>query len=374
MLDVGGAGDPTYGKVIRPKRRAKEQRHGREAAPGLLAHASGHNMFIFTIMNIMAPPILDRLHALGDETRTRILALVERSEFTVTELSSVLQVPQPTVSRHLKVLADEGWVQARVDGRNRHYRLMPALDASAGALWRIVCDEIGEQGIYAVDAERSREVLEHRRLRSAEFFATAAGRWDDVRERLFGSAAGLTPLLGLLDQAWVVGDLGVGTGALAEKLAPFAARVIGVDRSGQMLAAAEHRLGHLANVELRKGDLESIPISDGELDLAVLALVLHYVVDPPTVLDETMRALRDGGRLVMVDMRRHERGPAYAQEMGHLWPGFESERVRAWLSDAGYTGVRVVDLPPDPAATGPLLFLASAVKARQTTSETTRIR
>jgi ubiquinone/menaquinone biosynthesis C-methylase UbiE/DNA-binding transcriptional ArsR family regulator len=320
-------------------------------------------MLIFATMHTTtAPPILDRLSALGDETRTRILALLERSEFTVTELSSVLQASQPTVSRQLKTLAAEGWVEARVDGRNRHYRMTPALDESGRGLWSIVRDEIGEGGIYATDSERAREILKHRRLRSAEFFATAAERWDEVREQLFGSAAGLTPLLGLLQEDWVVADLGVGTGSLAEALAPFAGCVIGVDRSAQMLAAARHRLRGLNHVELREGDLEALPIDDGEVDVAVLALVLHYVVDPPSVLSEVLRILKPGGRLLLVDMRPHDRGGAYGQEMGHIWPGFEPERVEAWLRDAAFDRIRVVPLPPDPDASGPLLFLASAAR------------
>lgn len=310
-----------------------------------------------------SPPILDRLSALGDETRTRILALLERSELTVTELASVLQVSQPTVSRHLKTLASEGWVEARVDGRNRHYRMRPALDAAARALWSIVREEIGDVGVYATDGERARAVLEHRRLRSAEFFATAAERWDETRERLFGSAAGLTALLGLLHSDWVVADLGVGTGSLAETLAPFVRRVIGVDRSAEMLAAARHRLRDECNVELREGELEELPISDEEVDVAVMALVLHYVVDPPAVLEEVHRVLKRGGRMLLVDMRLHDRGAAYGEEMGHVWPGFEAERVEAWLGGGGFGSVRVVPLPPDPEATGPLLFLASAVKA-----------
>jgi ArsR family transcriptional regulator len=308
----------------------------------------------------VAPPILDRLSALGDESRTRILALLERSELTVTELASVLQIAQPTVSRHLKTLAAEGWVEARADGRSRHYRLARELDEAARALWRIVHDEVGGEGVYAVDAERARGVLEQRRLRSAEFFATAAERWDEVREQLFGSAAGLAPLLGLIRPEWTVADLGVGTGALAETLAPFAARVIGVDRSEQMLAAAAHRLAGHTTVELRRGELEALPIAEGEADLAVLALVLHYVVDPPTVLGEVLRVLKPGGRLLLLDMRRHDGGPWDAEEMGHVWPGFEVERVQAWLSEVGFADVRVVPLPPDPKAGGPLLFLASA--------------
>jgi len=306
------------------------------------------------------PPILDRLSALGDEGRTRILALLDRSELTVTELASVLQLAQPTVSRHLKILASEGWVEARADGRNRHYRLASDLGEAARELWRIVRSEIGGEGVYAVDAERARGVLEQRRLRSAEFFASAAERWDEVRAKLYGPAIALAPLLGLLESDWVVADLGTGTGALAETLAPFAGRVIGVDRSEQMLAAAAHRLDGHINVELRRGELEALPIADREVDLSVLALVLHFVVEPPAVLREVRRTTKKGGRLLILDMRLHEGGPWSDEEMGHVWPGFEAERVERWLHDAGFQDVRVVHLPPDPRSSGPLLFLASA--------------
>lgn len=307
-----------------------------------------------------SPPILERLSVLGDETRTRILSLLERSEFTVSELCSVLQAPQPTVSRHLKTLSSEGWVEARQEGRNRHYRLSPSLDDAARALWRIVREEIASAGIYTADAERASSVLEHRRLRSTEFFAETAEGWDEMRTELFGSATGLAPLLGLVDSDMVVGDLGTGTGAFAARLAPFARRVIGVDRSEEMLSAAEVRLADADNVDLRHGELESMPVEDGELDVAILALVLHYVVDPPTVLAEIRRALSRSGRLVILDMRRHERGPGFTDAMGHVWPGFEAERIEAWLGDARFEETRVVPLPHDPEATGPLLFLASA--------------
>lgn len=312
-------------------------------------------------MNTMtAPAIFDRLGALRDETRARILALLEQSELNVTELASVLRLPQPTVSRQLKTLAAEGWVEVRADGRNRHYRLAEGLDDSARALWELVREEVSGRGIYAVDAERARDVLSRRKLRSKAFFAHAAERWDEVRSELFGPAAQLAPLLGLLEPEWVVADLGTGTGALAETLSPFVGRVIGVDRSEAMLAAAALRLAHRDNVELRRGDLEALPIGDDELDAAVLALVLHYVVDPPAVLREVRRVSKQGARILLVDMRLHERGPRYADEMGHVWPGFDPRRVAEWLEVAGFARVRVVPLAPDPRASGPLLFLASA--------------
>jgi ArsR family transcriptional regulator len=314
------------------------------------------------MMNVTGTaPILERLSALGDETRVRILVLLERSELTVTELAFVLQAPQPSVSRHLKTLAGEGWVEARVEGRNRHYRLAPDLDGPARDLWRIVREQVGGEGVYAADMERARVVLERRRLRSEEFFARAAERWDEVREELFGPTANLVPLLGLIRSEWTVADLGVGTGTLAETLAPFAGRVIGVDRSEQMLAAASLRLARVTNVELRRGELERLPLADGEVDLAVLALVLHHVVDPPKVLTEVRRALRPGGRLLLLDMRLHDRGPLYAETMGHVWPGFDPEHVRGWMSAAGFSEARAIPLPPARDANGPLLFLASAV-------------
>ena len=305
-----------------------------------------------------AHPILDQLSALGDQTRTRILALLERSEFTVSELCSVLQAAQPTISRHLKTLADDGWVEARADGRMRHYRLSASLDDPARALWRIVRSELAERPTFAEDAERASEVLNHRRLRSAEFFAGAAARWDEMRSELYGPAVGFTHLLGLLDDQWTLGDLGTGTGTLAETVSPFVTKVIGVDRSAEMLKAARHRLQRTSNVELRRGDLEKLPIEDGELDVAVMSLVLHAVVDPPKVLEGVYRALRPGGRLVVVDMRAHERGTGSGA--GQVWPGFEPERIQAWLSDAGFERVSLSLLAPNPMAKGALLFLATA--------------
>ena len=52
--------------------------------------------------------VLDRLSALADPTRSRILLLLDRHELTVGELCTILQMPQSTVSRHLKLLSDDG--------------------------------------------------------------------------------------------------------------------------------------------------------------------------------------------------------------------------------------------------------------------------
>lgn len=305
-----------------------------------------------------APPILDLLAALGDETRTRILVLLERGEFNVSELCQALQLPQPSVSRHLRTLSEDGWVASRSEGRMRHYRMSDELDPAQRRLWDVVRAGLADFPAYAADGERARGVLAERRRRSAEFFAASADEWDHLRRDLFGVRAEFLPLLGFLDREWTVGDLGTGTGGVAATLAPFVKRVIGVDRSGEMLEAAAERLAPLANAELRAGELESLPLDDGELDLAVLSLVLHYVVDPLEALLEARRTLRPGGRILIVEMRAHDRGPCYAQEMGHVWPGFEPSRMAAWLREADFAQVQAHPIPPDPDAQGPLLFIA----------------
>ena len=81
------------------------------------------------------PRVFDRMSALGDLTRSRILVLLEQGEFTVTELMRVVQLPQSTVSRHLKVLADDGWVTSRTSGTSRYYRMPATVEPEARELW-----------------------------------------------------------------------------------------------------------------------------------------------------------------------------------------------------------------------------------------------
>lgn len=302
--------------------------------------------------------VFDRLSALADPTRSRLLLLLEEHELSVSELCAVVQLPQSTVSRHLKVLADEGWVVFRADGPSRHYRMAADLDDAARTLWAAVRAALADTVPAGADALRLRGVLASRVNRSRQFFSTAAGRWDGVRAELFGSSADFA-LLGLLDDRWTVGDLGCGTGALSATLAPYVDRVVAVDASAEMLAAAKERLADVRNVDIRPGDLEALPVEDATLDAAVLSLVLHYVADPAAVLDEAARALKPGGRLVVVDMTPHDRTD-YRDRMGHVWLGFPADQLAEWLTAAGLTAVRCTDLPTDPQAKGPPLFAATA--------------
>jgi SAM-dependent methyltransferase len=311
-----------------------------------------------------AAGVFDRLQTLGDETRTRLLLLLEDHEMTVSELCVVVQLPQSTVSRHLKVLADDGWLQARAAGTSRHYRLSD-LDASAGELWGVVRRAAAGSVSAATDAERARVVLAGRRETSRAFFSGVAGDWDALREELFGAGSALLPFTALLERDWVVADLGAGTGALTTRAAPFVSRVIAVDGSPAMLAALAARAAHLTNVDARRGELEALPVDDASVDVAFLMLALHYAVEPWAVLGEAERVLKPGGRLIVVDMRAHER-EEYRAEMGHVWLGFTATQLEGWARRVAFESIDVVPLTPSAEAKGPPLLAAVLRKAAAT--------
>jgi ArsR family transcriptional regulator len=291
-----------------------------------------------------------------------VLFVLDGHELTVSELAQVLQLPQPTVSRHLKTLTDEGWLVVRADGTSRRYALAGAqLEAGAQELWGVVRGQVAATPAARHDAERLRAVLAARRTKSRAFFSSAAGEWDRLRAELFGERVELVALLGLLDPGLVVGDLGCGTGAMTAALAPFVRRVVAVDASAEMLGAARDRLAGAANVELRAGEVEALPVADGELDAALLVLVLHHLAEPRAALAEAARALRPGGRLIVVDMLPHGRAE-YRQAMGHVWQGVGEAELGRWLDDAGFESFRYQTLPADTKAKGPTLFAASARK------------
>ena len=319
-----------------------------------------------------AAAILDHLSVLGEVTRSRILLALERHELTVAELCAVLQAPQSTVSRHLKALLDCGWVTARAEGTSRLYRSgRDAMEAPARRLWQLVREQVAEAPASMQDARRLERVLAERRTKSQEFFTSSAGQWDRVREDLFGRSFHFQALLGLLADDLVVGDLGCGGGQVAEARASCVRRVIAVDDSAAMLQAARRRLRAQANVELRRGRLEALPIDDGALDAATCVLVLHHVADPGGALAEAARVLRPGGRLLVVDMQPHDR-EHYRQQMGHVWLGFDESQITTYLAAAGFEAMRLHALPPEPKAQGPALFSVSARRAATTDAHRAR--
>jgi ubiquinone/menaquinone biosynthesis C-methylase UbiE/DNA-binding transcriptional ArsR family regulator len=313
-------------------------------------------------MNGRTPVILEHLSALSDATRSRVLLLLDRHELTVSELCNIMQLPQSTVSRHLKALVDSGWIAARAEATSRLYTMSrETLDPAARRLWQIVREQVSPTAAAAQDQHRLHVALSERRTKSQQFFSSSAGQWDRLRDELFGDRFDLAALAALAQCDWVAGDFGCGTGQVSASLAPFVEQVIAVDASPEMLQAAKQRLSGFDNIALRRGELEALPVEDGSVDLATLMLVLHHVPEPEKAIAEVARALKPGGRALIVDMLPHDH-ESYRQQMGHIWLGFSEEYLRRVLGAAGLTRIRVVTLPPDSHAKGPALFVATGQK------------
>ncbi len=308
------------------------------------------------------PALLDQLGTLGDATRSRILLLLEHHEVTVAELCAILQAPQSTVSRHLKALADNGWVLSRAEGTSRLYAMANGeIDAGARRLWQLVRQEMARTATAVQDGRRLHQVLAERRSKSQEFFHASAGQWEQLRDQLFGRHVNAAVLPGLLDEDWSFADLGCGSGGLAELVAPYVGQVVGVDDSAAMVQAARKRTRSRKNVEIRRGRLEDLPLEDSTFDVATCVLVLHHIAEPGAALREASRILRPGGRLLVADMLPHDR-EQFRRQMGHVWLGFSEKQMLGYFESAGLTAARFHEIAPDAQANGPGLFVATGRK------------
>ncbi len=303
------------------------------------------------------------MESLADPTRLRLLRLLEQQELGVAELCDVLQLPQSTVSRHLKTLSDQGWLHSRRQGTTHLYRMiLDEIDQLGRRLWLLSRDHTDHWATAEQDQLRLARLLREKQEGAAAFFAGAAAEWDAMRTSLYGQYFTLAALVSLLPGELVVADLGCGTGQIASLLAPRVKQVIAVDNSPAMLKAARGRTADLNNVDLRRGEIDALPIDDGSVDAALMILVLTYLPDPPAALREAARILRPGGRLVVIDLLPHDRDD-FRRQMNQLHKGFGAAAVESMMHEAGLSRVTFGSLPPDPDTRGPALFLAGAQRA-----------
>lgn len=318
-------------------------------------------------MNGSIEAVLSWMSALSDPVRIRLLRLAEQHELSVAEISQVLQLPQSTTSRHLKHLCDEGWLEPRKDGRNRYYKMRrEQLSSQTRKFWKLVRGQFDEDASSSEDDARLERVMQDRQTQSQAFFASSAGRWDKLRAELFGEHVALAAIAALLEDQ-VIADLGCGTGQLLELLAPFCQHAYGVDQSAAMIKSARQRLKAFQDVTLLRAGLEELPLEDATLDAALMVLVLHHLPRPIQALSEALRALRPGGRLIVLDMQAHERED-YRQHMGHIWLGFAEEKLSSWFHEAGFARFRYTPFSPNPIAKGPSLFVGIGHKHGATTT------
>jgi ubiquinone/menaquinone biosynthesis C-methylase UbiE/DNA-binding MarR family transcriptional regulator len=274
--------------------------------------------------------ILKSLRVLADTNRLRILLLLDREELTVAELQEILAISQSRISMHLSQLRQAGLVEDRKQGKHSLYRLK---DRQLIDLLHSAGDEIPEA---ADDTKALQLVLEKRRDKVRGYFDELAGKFgrDYVPGR---SWKGLAETLLQLMPPMVIGDLGAGEGTFSQLLAQRAERVIAIDNSANMVefGAKLAKENGLANLEYRLGDLESPPIDPETLDLAFFSQSLHHALHPQQAVAAAYKLLKPGGRIVILDLKRH--GFEQARDLyADTWLGFSEVELRAFLEQAGF--------------------------------------
>ena len=294
----------------------------------------------------------DLFRLLGDEARLRLLRVLagRHGRLNVTELTTVLGLAQSGVSRHLKLLKEAGLLVEERGGGFSFYRLSPALlDGGFGGMWPALQAQFdAAAGTPEVrgDEARLQEVI---RLRKENFDVHGTDRAQFVPGR---SWAAWSRALGLLLPPVEVADIACGEGYLSVEAARWAKKVIGIDRSAEVLkrarALAERR--GVSNITWKRGEMEKLPLNDGSVDVALLSQALHHAGEPAAAVSEAARILRPGGHLLVLDLREHDQ--AWVRDrVGDRWLGFKDEDLRSFLADAGLDDVTVrigARLPGDP--------------------------
>jgi ubiquinone/menaquinone biosynthesis C-methylase UbiE/DNA-binding transcriptional ArsR family regulator len=293
--------------------------------------------------------LIELFRTLADPIRLRIMRLLEvqpqhhaSGGLSVGELGDILKLPQSTVSRHLKTLADAHLADARREGTSMFYKLSEAATVNSSKQLRALArTHLDHDPVAKTDTHRLAAVLRKREAPAESFFGKHAPQWDELRALWFGHTFHLEALLALLNPSWTVADIGTGTGAMLPLLAPHVEKVIAIDPTPAMLKAARARTRelHLSNVDIRQGAAESLPIDDGSVDVALLALVLAYTSDPQVALREARRILKAGGVLLVIDLQPHA-VDLFREKLSHRWMGFSQEQLTQWLMAAGFRHTR----------------------------------
>jgi ArsR family transcriptional regulator len=284
--------------------------------------------------------LLTQTKALADETRLRLLGVLASHELNVGEIVQVMDMGQSRISRHLRILMDAGLVNCQRHGLWAFYSA--AEGNGSRLLLGAVLEGLADVSEHRRDMDAAARVLGERRRSTARFFDGVASDWKRLSREMLGDFELGRAILGCLADpecgVATVADLGCGPGLLLEHLAGAADQVIGVDNSSRMLEAAAELLPGGPEVSLRIGDLEHLPLRDGEADAAVMSLVLHHLSSPNAGISEMGRVIRPGGRAVLADFLLHD-NETLRSRYGDRWLGFAPEDLHSWLERAGFTEI-----------------------------------
>lgn len=276
------------------------------------------------------PATLELMHLFGDETRVRLLALLEQEELTVAELTSITLLPQSRVSTHLGKLRDAGLLRDRKSGVSSFYALKQ-LDTEVDKLWRLLRNGLDDP-VLTRDKKRLAELVLSRR-ENAKWTDTVAGEMErhySPGRTWEATARGLVGFVRLGDTL----DIGCGDGAIGELIVDRAHTLTCLDKSDRMISAARRRLARKNNVRFCVGDMHELPFSEASFDDVMMFNALTYSTEPEKALSEAARVLRPGGRVVVLALERHEHRQVVSN-YDHENLGFRDSELSSMLEGAG---------------------------------------
>ncbi len=284
-------------------------------------------------MEILSPS-LKLFRIISDETRLKILMILDKSEFTVGELVRVLNIHQSNTSRHLQQLREGELVEDRREGALVYYRLSEALRASTDlqTMLRFAWQALSDRDAVEQHLEI---ILLQRRQQTQQFFDSVAGRYSKLAEPGGGAEPLLKTFGSLLNFDHAV-DIGCGEGDITLFLARGCKQVTAVDQNRKMLDIIQERCARngVTNVHLCPGELGALPLGSESADLVILSQVLHHAPSPTQALAESIRILKPQGSFVLLDLLAHDQ-EWVREKLGDLWLGLAPERVRLWLLELG---------------------------------------
>ncbi len=290
--------------------------------------------------------MLTTLKALAEETRVRILVILDHGEFSVMEIMQILRMGQSRISRHLKILQSAGVAGNRRDGACVFYHLSHA-DPHREILFREILEWARTTAWYAALTAETSRVLAERHRRSADSFNRIAPNWTSLRDRYIDFGRFEASILESFAHSHLIADLGCGAGDISTRLIAGGHDVIGVDSNSEMLGNARELLADALKthrVDLRLGAIEHLPIRNGEVEGILCSMVLHHLAEPGKAFQEFNRILGRRGVLIVIDFLQHDNEQLRA-EMGDLWRGFTSVDMTRWLAQSGFRLNRIETIP-----------------------------
>ena len=292
----------------------------------------------------------------------RLISLLRVEELSVGELGEILDMAQSRISSQLAQLRAGEMVRDRREGKKAFYMLHPNLSSSARELLDAACAAVTQEQEIKDDHANLERVLQKRRAHQEQYFNLIAGKlgknycpgrsWESIGHL----ALRLTPQI-------EIADLGAGEGLISQLLARRAAKVWCIDNSPRMIEVGTElaRKNGLDNLTYKLGDIETVPLPDVSVDLAILSQALHHAQHPETAIKEAFRILRPNGQVLILDLKAHTFEKA-RELYADVWLGFSENSLHGFLRESGFDQVEVATVSQEEQAPHFETLLASGVK------------